>query len=136
VVFAGVRDDMPGVYASLDMVVLPSLVESMPMCLLEAMAAGKPVIATRVGAVPKLITSEQNGLLLEPGKVDELVAAILRLLGDAELASTLGKNGRVRVAQHFSAEAMARVYIRQYEQVLASRCDGSHKQAAVGVGPR
>ena len=73
VTFVGVRDDMPGVYASLDMVVLPSLIESMPMCLLEAMAAGKPVIATRVGAVPKLIIPEQTGLLLDPSDVNGLV---------------------------------------------------------------
>jgi len=116
-----VREDMPGVYASLDMLVLPSLIESMPMCLLEAMAAGKPVIATRVGAVSQLIRSEQFGLLLEPGDVGGLALAILRLLGDPQLACRLGKNGRARVAEHFSAEAMARNYIRQYQQVLASK---------------
>lgn len=136
VAFVGMRDDMPGVYASLDTLVLPSLVESMPMCLLEAMAAGKPVIATRVGAVPKLISPHQTGLLVEPGDVRGLVAAILRLLRDPELASRLGKNGHTRAAQHFSAEAMARSYIRQYKDVLASRCKGSQKQAALKVSPR
>ncbi len=135
VAFAGVRDDMPEVYASLDMLVLPSLIESMPMCLLEAMAAGKPVIATRVGAVSKLILSEQTGLLLEPGDVDGLVEAILRLLGNSQLASQLGENERVHTMRHFSAEAMARSYIGQYEQVLASRRNRSQRHAALKVTP-
>jgi glycosyltransferase involved in cell wall biosynthesis len=124
VVFAGQREDMPGVYASLDIVVLPSLVESMPMCLLEAMAAGRPVIATRVGAVPELVVPEQTGLLLDPGDVDGLARAIAGLLANPQLAYRLGENGRAYVAQHFSAQAMAGNYIEQYESVLASRRNG------------
>jgi glycosyltransferase involved in cell wall biosynthesis len=134
VAFAGVRKDMPGVYASLDMVVLPSLMESMPMCLLEAMASGKPVVATRVGAVSKLVSSEENGLLLESGDKSGLVDAMLRLLGDPVFASRLGQNGRERVVQHFSAAAMARCYIRQYERVLRSRRNRT-KQAQPEVSP-
>jgi glycosyltransferase involved in cell wall biosynthesis len=129
VIFAGVRDDMPGVYASLDMVVLPSLIESMPMCLLEALAAGKPVIATRVGAIPKLILSEQTGLLIDPADVNGLSAAICRLLTDPELACRLGVSGRSHVSQEFSAQAMAKSYLAQYDQVLAGRRNGMHKQA-------
>jgi glycosyltransferase involved in cell wall biosynthesis len=130
VVFAGVRDDMPGVYASLDMVVLPSLVESMPMCLLEAMAAGKPVIATRVGAIPKLVISDQTGLLIEPADVNGLSAAIRRLLADPELACRLGESGRSHVSQKFSAEVMAKSYLAQYYQVLERRRNGMCKQTA------
>jgi glycosyltransferase involved in cell wall biosynthesis len=130
VVFAGARDDMPGVYASLDMVVLPSLIESMPMCLLEAMAAGKPVISTRAGAIPKLIISEQTGLLVDPADVNGLSAAISRLLADPEFAGRLGESGRSHVSQKFSAQAMARSYLAQYEQVLARRRNGMHEQTA------
>jgi glycosyltransferase involved in cell wall biosynthesis len=121
VCFAGLRDDMPGIYASLDVVVLPSFLEALPMCLLEAMAAGKPVIATRVGAVPKLIQSEETGLLLEPADESGLAAAILRLLRDPDLARRLGENGRAHVALHFSASAMARSYMGHYQQLLACR---------------
>jgi glycosyltransferase involved in cell wall biosynthesis len=135
VLFTGIRHDMRGVYASLDAVVLPSRTESMPMCLLEAMAAGKPVVATRVGAVPKLIISERCGLLIDPGDVNGLAAAILRLLGDSELASRMGKNGRARIAEHFSAGSMARNYIRQFEEVLERR-NGSYKQAALEVSAK
>ena len=130
VLFAGVRDDMPSVYASLDMVVLPSLIEAMPMCLLEAMAAGKPVIATRTGAIPQLIISEQNGLLVDPADGNGLGAAISRLLGDPELAWRLGESGRTLVRRKFSAQAMAKHYLAQYRQVLASRRDGTHEQTA------
>jgi glycosyltransferase involved in cell wall biosynthesis len=136
VTFAGVRDDMPGVYASLDVLVLSSLAESMPMCLLEGMAAGKPVVATRVGSVPELIISEQTGLLVEPGDLNGLAAAILRLVADAELASRLGQRGRLRVARHFSAEAMAKTYLDQYEQVRMWRRNGGHKGVELEASPR
>jgi glycosyltransferase involved in cell wall biosynthesis len=130
VFFAGGRDDMPGVYASLDMVVLPSFIEALPMCLLEALAAGRPVIATRVGAVPKLINTEQTGLLLDPGDEAGLAQAILRLLHDKELARRLAESGRSHVARHFSAEAMAESYIGKYQQVLERRRNAVRSQAA------
>jgi glycosyltransferase involved in cell wall biosynthesis len=133
VIFTAARDDMPEVYASLDIVVLPSLLEAMPMSLLEAMAGSKPVVATRVGAVPKLVIDEETGLLLDPGDVDGLVTAILRLLEDPNLRTRLGKNGREHAAQHFSAGAMARSYIEQYEQLLAKRRDGTQKRVALEV---
>lgn len=121
VVFAGVCKDMPGLYAALDLVVLPSLVEAMPMCLLEALAAGRPVIATRVGSVPKVVLPGLTGLLLEPGDVLGLAGAILRLLGDPNLARLLAEQGRAHVAQHFSAERMAAVYFGMYQQALRDR---------------
>jgi glycosyltransferase involved in cell wall biosynthesis len=136
VAFVGARDYMPGVYSSLDIVVLPSFIESMPMCLLEAMAAGKAVISTRVGAVPQLLASEQTGLLVEPGDVDGLSAAILRLLENPELAARLGKNGRQHVARSFSVEAMAKNYLWHFQQVLANRREASQNQAALEVSIR
>jgi glycosyltransferase involved in cell wall biosynthesis len=136
VVFAGVREDMPGVYASLDMLVLPSLIESMPMCLLEAMAAGKPVISTRVGAVSQLIVEGQNGLLVEAGDERGLALAILRLLADPEVSCRMGANGRRQVAQRFSAESMARSYIRQYEQVLSNRRTPYQRRATLEASLR
>ncbi len=112
VVFAGVRSDMPGVYSSFQLVALPSLCEAMPMCVLEAMAASKPVVATNVGAVPKVVDPGQTGLLVDPGDVDGLSDAIVRILRDRELACQMGKNGSIRASQSFSADAMARQYRR------------------------
>jgi glycosyltransferase involved in cell wall biosynthesis len=119
VVFAGVRRDMPGVYASFDVLALPSYEENMPMCLLEAMAAGTPVIATRVGAVPKLIQPDETGVLIEPGDAVGLAAAILRLLRDPEEARRLGANGQAHAERGFSAATTARRYAALYERALA-----------------
>ncbi|HEY1207438.1 MAG: glycosyltransferase family 4 protein [Bryobacteraceae bacterium] len=119
VVFAGVRRDMPGVYASFDVLALPSYEENMPMCLLEAMAAGTPAIATRVGAVPKLILPDETGVLIEPGDAPGLAAAILRLLRDPGEARRLGANGQAHAERGFSAAATARRYAALYERALA-----------------
>ncbi len=126
VVFAGQRNDMPAVYASLDLVVLPSINEGLPMALIEALAARRPVVATRVGAVPELIEHERTGLLVEPRDVAGLQAAIRRLLTDSELGRRLGENGHVLVNQRFSAEAMAQSYLSLYLDVLK-------KDAAAGI---
>jgi glycosyltransferase involved in cell wall biosynthesis len=136
VVFVGARDDMPGVYASLDLVVLPSLIESLPMCLLEAMAAGKPVISTCVGAVPQLITSDEIGLLVEPRNVEALSSAILRVLENQEFAFRLGKNARQHVLRNFSAHLMATTYLWHFSQVLANRREALQSQTALEVSTR
>jgi glycosyltransferase involved in cell wall biosynthesis len=126
VIFTGVRREMPEVYASFDVLTLPSYEENMPMCLLEGMAAGAPVVATRVGAVPRLVLPGQTGLLLDPGDVAGLSAAILLLLGEPAEARRLGSNGQAHVTQCFSAEATARRYVALYEEALSRR--GSRKR--------
>lgn len=121
VIFTGARSDMPNVYASLDIVVLPSLVEAMPMCLLEAMAAGRPVIASRVGSVPEMIVPGETGLLVEPNDPGEIARSILKLLRDHELANSLGTSAHHAIATRFSSEAMAKRYLDLYNAVLAAR---------------
>jgi len=115
VTFAGERRDMPGVYASLDMLVLPSISEGLPMTLLEALAAKRPVIATRVGGVSKVILHERTGLLVEPGDFAGLRNAMVRLLSDPALGRQLGGNGCRLIAQEFSAAAMAQKYMALYQ---------------------
>ena len=121
VFLVGHRNDMAGVYASLNLFVLPSINEGMPMTILEALAAGKPAIATAVGGVDKLIISEQTGLLVQPRDVPALRDAILRCLRDSSFSQTLGKNGQNHVQMFFSAHAMARSYVALYERVLAEQ---------------
>src|ERR1051326_4253207 len=118
VVLAGQRSDMPGVYASIDMFILPSLNEGLPMTALEAMAASKTVIATRVGAIPKIIENGRSGLLVNPGDVAGLHDAIARLLSDEDLCGRIAKQGHECVARDYTAGAMARQYRTMYEQVL------------------
>lgn len=136
VVFLGARHDMPGVYSSLDIVVLPSFIESLPMCLLEAMAAGKPVISTRVGAVPQLLASDEIGLVVEPHNVEALSTAIVRVLENQELAFRLGKNARQHVVRSFSAHSMATNYLWHFNQVLANHREARQNQTALEVSTR
>ena len=125
VIFTGIRNDMPAVYASLDMLVLPSLVESMPMCMLEAMAASKPVIATDVGGIPRVIEPQRTGLLVKPGDINGLAKAILLLVGRPGLADEIGKNASIHIRQHFSARAMAEEYMQRYEAIIPTQPGGA-----------
>lgn len=84
--------------------VLPSYVEGMPMALLEAMSFGLPVIATSVGGVPEIVTHDVDGLLVPPGDVDALAAAIARLMSDPRLRERLGRAARETVATRFSLD--------------------------------
>jgi glycosyltransferase involved in cell wall biosynthesis len=114
--FAGYRDDMVSVYGALDLMVMPSLDEGLPMTLLEAMAAKRAVIASAVGAVPEVIEHGQTGLLVEPGNTDDLEQAILMLLNDASLRSRIAQNARQSVAR-FSSDLMARKYLDFYQRM-------------------
>ncbi|HZE80789.1 MAG TPA: glycosyltransferase family 4 protein [Candidatus Polarisedimenticolia bacterium] len=118
VVLAGQQSDMPGVYAAMDIFVLPSLNEGLPMTILEAMAASKPVIATRVGAIPSLIKDGDTGLLIGPRDADGLRDAIASLLSDSELCGRLGAAGHDWVSRHYTSEVMALKYCQMYEEVL------------------
>lgn len=119
VTLAGQQSDMPGVYASMDVFVLPSLNEGLPMTILEAMAASKPVVATKVGAVSGVIKNGENGLLVNPGQVDGLRDAIARLLSDPVLCRGMGTAGHQWVSQNYTSEAMALRYRQMYDEVLA-----------------
>ncbi|MGZ4870560.1 MAG: glycosyltransferase family 4 protein [Candidatus Angelobacter sp.] len=118
VILAGKQSDMPGVYAATDIFVLPSLNEGLPMTILEAMAASKPVIATKVGAIPTLIRNGETGLLVEARDTDGLRNAIARLLSDPDLCGRMGAEGHDWVSRNYTSEAMALKYRQMYEEVL------------------
>lgn len=118
--FIGVRNDVPEFLAAADSVLIPSLTEGFPRTAIEAMAAGKPVIATRVGGTPEAIIDGETGILVPPMDVDALSEAILRLAGDAELQARLGSAGRERAAQNYSVEkyvARLDAMYRQYSGI-------------------
>lgn len=130
VVFAGVRRDMPEVYASLDVVTLPSRTEGMPMCLLEAMAASRPVIATPVGSIPKLIFPKQTGLLVAQDDPSDLAKKILHIASNPGQARVMAERARQHVGVHYSAESMATKYIRLYEEA-ATLLEGQAQRGGV-----
>ena len=120
VIFTGVRQDMPFIYASTDILVNSSYIEGLPMTILEAMASRVPIIATRVGGVPQVIHHGKNGILLEPGNVQELVEAIKDLMGNPSKRESLAQQAYNDVFAHFSAERMANDYREIYKEVLNS----------------
>ena len=116
--FLGFRDDARELLSLFDVFALPSLSEGLSVALLEAMAAGKPVVATNVGGNPELITNGETGLLVPPGDVPSLAAAIGRLLKDPGEARRLGENGMSRVTKSFGLESMIGGYQAIYDRAL------------------
>jgi len=123
-VFLGERDDVAQLLAAADLVVLPSLFEGLPVSILEAMAAERPVIATAIGGTDEAITTDVTGLLVPPRDPAALAAAIRRLQGDPALAQRLAAAARARVERSFSADATAREIMRIYDEV-AGPVDGA-----------
>ena len=105
VLFLGWRDDIPEIIQTFDLFVLPSLNEGMGRVLVEAMAAGKAVVASNVGGVPDLVKHGQNGFLVKPGDITDLSYYIGRLLQDEKLRLKMGLSGR-RISQNFSIVKM------------------------------
>ena len=90
------------------------------MTILEAMAASKPVIATRVGAIPSVIKDGETGLLVDPGDADGLRDALARLLTDSDLCRRIGSAGHDWVSRNYTSEAMALKYRQMYDEVLGT----------------
>ena len=125
---AGWRDDIPELLRAATALVLPSLWEGMPNVVLEAMAVGLPVIASRVEGTTELIVEGETGLLVAPRAPREIAGAIGTLLTCPELGTKLGLAGQSRVRTHFSWEKTVRCYEELYLSLLAS--DVQHTQPA------
>ena len=118
VIFAGWRDDLPRVYADLDVLVSCSINEGTPLAIIEAMLAGCPVVATSVGGVPDLIDDDVTGLLVPPRQTPALAAAILRLLQDRRLAAALAECAQRRGQVRFSTNRLASDMDALYSHLL------------------
>ncbi len=118
VTFAGRRDDMPAVYASLDIQVFSSLQEGLPMALLEGMASRLPVVATAVGEIPTVLRHGEAGRIVPPGDIPALADALLRLLRNAGERDALADAAYEQVRANFSATRTAQEYLDVYRKVL------------------
>ncbi len=101
-----------------DIFVLPSHNEGFPNVIKEAMACGRPIIATRVGGIPEVIENGKNGILIHPHSMESLTQAIQYCLDNPELCQSWGMKGRILVRERFSWEKNAEQYIKVYEEVL------------------
>ncbi|MDZ7268856.1 MAG: glycosyltransferase family 4 protein [candidate division KSB1 bacterium] len=119
--FLGARRDIDAVLHTLDILVSPSLSEGFSNAILEAMAAGLPVIATRVGGSPEQVVDGVTGLLVAPAQVTELQQALLTLLASPALRAQMGKAARARVCECFSVAVMAANHARLYHDLLREK---------------
>jgi glycosyltransferase involved in cell wall biosynthesis len=101
------QDDMASYYANADVFCLPSFAEGVPVVLMEAMATGRPVVATRITGIPELIEDGVSGLLVAPGSLEQLVGALERLAASHELREQMGLAGRQKVEEEFDARRCA-----------------------------
>lgn len=133
VVFAGFRTDVPALLARADLFVLSSLWEGLPMAVIEAMAAGRPVVATAVGGVPEVVETGITGLLTPPQDAATLAASLIRLLGDHTLSSALASAAAAHVQTHYTREAMVEATRQVYLRVCERRLNLLPQQLAYGA---
>ncbi len=118
--FLGFQPDLQSLYQAADAFLLSSRSEGLPMVLLESMMAGLPALATRVGAVPDVVTDDV-GLLVDPCAPDQLSQAMARLLHDRNLCQTLGANARRRAVAEYSVQTMAARYLEVFQHAVTQR---------------
>jgi glycosyltransferase involved in cell wall biosynthesis len=123
------RKKAVGLFTGCSFFVLPSRQEPLGIVNLEAMAAGKAVIASRTGGVPEIVADGETGLLAPPADIPALSAALQKLAGDAALRDRLGRAGRERV-KNFTWESVAIAYRQVYDAALAGR-----RGAMAGIPP-
>lgn len=138
VLLTGRRDDVVAVTAAFDVAVLPSLREAQGISLLEAMALGKPIVASDTGGIPEVVREGVEGLLVPPGDVGALADALLRLARDAGLRARLADAGRKSVEERYSLQAMVRRIETIYDEELiragvTSAEPGDERHAAMTV---
>lgn len=116
--FAGFRKDLNRWVGALDLLAHPALMEGLGVSLLQASAAGVPIIACRAGGMPEAVADGMSGLIVTPGDVDELAAALRRLIEDSALRQRFGAQGRARIESEFSVEQMVEGNLAVYREIL------------------
>ena len=121
----GVRSNVAALFASADVFLLPSRVEGFPNAIMEAMAAGLPVVASNVGGIPDLVRHGHDGFLHEARDVDGMARSVVALLDDAVLRVRLGGAGQQRILEEFSLQKLGDRTLERYEALLA---EGIHRE--------
>ena len=132
----GDRKDVPEILAECDVFALSSVAEGIPLTLLEAMAAGLPIVATRVGGVGEVVVDGVTGTLVEPSNPVALAHALRGYVEDESRRGKRGDAGRQRVEQRFSLSAMLAGYTSLYDEILAKRDHASSSRMSIGFAER
>ena len=118
VLFAGWQQDVPSILAASDLLVLPSLSEGLPFVVPEAMAAGLPIVATRVGGIPEAVVEGKTGFLVDAASALELQQAIVRMLDNPDNMREMGVAGNKRATEEFNVERMVADTCKVYSAIL------------------
>ena len=119
--FVGPRRDLGNLLAAMDVFVMPSLWEGLPLSLVLAMGASRPVVATRVAGIPEVIEDSRTGLLVPPGDAEALGAALARLFDRVDLRARLGRDARAAVLPRFNVERYVDSVASLYDRLLSAR---------------
>lgn len=120
VLLPGFRDDLPFLLPCLDLLVHPASMEGLGVILLQASAAGIPIVASAVGGIPEAVAHRENGLLVPPGDPNALAEAVVTLLENPDQARAMGEAGREKVRSLFSVEGMVEGNLAVYKEILGS----------------
>ena len=120
VIFAGQRKDIANILSALDLFLLTSIYEGLPLSVLEAMSVGVPVVATQVSGTPEVVLHERTGLLIRPASSAAVIEAVVRLLGDSELREQLIRQGRLLMKHHFDRRFLIKQVEEFYDQLITT----------------
>jgi glycosyltransferase involved in cell wall biosynthesis len=121
----GTRSDVPELLSLIDVLLLTSRSEANPICLLEAMASEKPVVAARVGSVSETVFEGRTGYLVEPDDSAGMANRVLKLLGDHNRFARFGRSGRKQVMAHWSVDRMVEGYQDLLTDIYAAKCQSA-----------
>lgn len=133
VTFLGTRHDVPELLAASDVFVLTSRMEANPVSILEAMAAGKPVVAPAVGSIPEVVVGGATGHLFNPGRADEVARYLISLLSNRRRAAEMGQAAQRRVRAHWSLEQMVAGYEKLIEDIYFSKRPQEARESAASL---
>jgi glycosyltransferase involved in cell wall biosynthesis len=120
VLFPGLvtREELSSYYSACDVVAMPTTCEGFPIVVLEAMASGRPVVASRVGGIPEAIETGSNGILFDPGNISQLAQALLCLLEDEPLRRDMGHKARLVAETNYDWKKITETYIAEFKRLL------------------
>ncbi len=119
--FLGQRDDIPDLLSAIDLYVITSQREGLPVSLIEAMMAGKPIVATAVGGIPEAISSGKDGILIEPARTEQMHETILKLIESPDERERLGANAKEKALRKYSPESVLAKIENLYREILSRK---------------